>query len=96
MLAQTEAGAAPRKLGLWMSTALVIGNMIGSGIFLSPSSLARVHPTFAALTLNPSPRAGEGLPIRLPFSLFGRRGWGDEGKLAKLGYTPLAPYGGLS
>jgi hypothetical protein len=34
-----------------------------------------VHPTFVPLTLNPSPKAGEGLPIRLPFSRFGRRGW---------------------
>lgn len=36
--------AAPRQLkrsmGLWMATALVIGNMIGSGIFLLPASLA--------------------------------------------------------
>jgi basic amino acid/polyamine antiporter, APA family len=29
-----------RSLGLWMATALVIGNMIGSGVFLLPSSLA--------------------------------------------------------
>ena len=29
-----------RKLGLWMSIALVVGNMIGSGIFLLPASLA--------------------------------------------------------
>lgn len=28
-----------RKLGLWMSTALVVGNMIGSGVFLLPASL---------------------------------------------------------
>lgn len=27
------------KLGFWMATALVVGNMIGSGIFLLPSSL---------------------------------------------------------
>jgi len=32
--------------------------------------------TTFALTLNPSPKTGEGLPIRLPFSYFGRRGWG--------------------
>jgi len=36
--------AQPRKLkrsmGLWMATALVVGNMIGSGIFLLPASLA--------------------------------------------------------
>lgn len=29
----------PKKLGLWMVTALVVGNMIGSGIFLLPASL---------------------------------------------------------
>lgn len=32
---------AKRELGLWMLTALVAGNMIGSGIFLLPASLAR-------------------------------------------------------
>lgn len=31
---------AGRKLGLWMCTALVVGNMIGSGVFLLPASLA--------------------------------------------------------
>ncbi len=29
-----------RALGLWRSTALVVGNMVGSGIFLLPASLA--------------------------------------------------------
>lgn len=33
-----------RKLGLWMATALVVGNMIGSGVFLLPSSLAEFGP----------------------------------------------------
>lgn len=32
--------SAKRKLGVWMSIALVIGNMVGSGVFLLPSSLA--------------------------------------------------------
>ncbi|GGL46657.1 amino acid permease [Caulobacter rhizosphaerae] len=31
---------APRALGFWMCTALVIGNMIGSGVFMLPASLA--------------------------------------------------------
>ncbi len=31
---------AQKKLGLWQSTSLVVGNMIGSGIFLLPASLA--------------------------------------------------------
>jgi basic amino acid/polyamine antiporter, APA family len=38
MLTQSTVNA--RQLGLWMSTALVVGNMIGSGIFLLPTSLA--------------------------------------------------------
>ena len=29
-----------RSMGLWMATALVVGNMIGSGMFLLPASLA--------------------------------------------------------
>jgi basic amino acid/polyamine antiporter, APA family len=32
--------AAPRVLGFWAAVALVIGNMIGSGVFLLPASLA--------------------------------------------------------
>jgi APA family basic amino acid/polyamine antiporter len=35
-----EAGNGQRKLGFWMCTALVVGNTIGIGIFLLPSSLA--------------------------------------------------------
>src|SRR5215211_2190023 len=30
-----------RPLGFWMTVALVMGNMIGSGIFLLPASLAQ-------------------------------------------------------
>jgi APA family basic amino acid/polyamine antiporter len=39
MVADESAGTA-RALGLWRSTALVVGNMIGSGIFLLPAALA--------------------------------------------------------
>ena len=42
--APDRAEARPRELkrtmGLWMATALVVGNMIGSGVFLLPASLA--------------------------------------------------------
>lgn len=34
--------ATPRKLGLFMLTTLVTGNMIGSGIFMLPASLANI------------------------------------------------------
>ena len=32
--------AAPRKLGRWMSMAMVVGSMIGTGIYLLPTTLA--------------------------------------------------------
>ena len=35
-----QASAPPRQLGFWMCLALVVGNMIGSGVFLLPASLA--------------------------------------------------------
>ena len=38
--ASAAAAPAKKRLGLWMATALVIGNMIGSGVFLLPASLA--------------------------------------------------------
>ncbi|HEX6389981.1 MAG TPA: amino acid permease, partial [Solirubrobacteraceae bacterium] len=49
MLNDTAGSASPaadgraglkRSMGLWMATALVVGNMVGSGVFLLPSSLA--------------------------------------------------------
>lgn len=39
-MAVLDKVVATRSLGLWTLTALVAGNMIGSGIFLLPSSLA--------------------------------------------------------
>src|SRR4051812_35296917 len=35
-------GNLKRTMGLWMATALVVGNMVGSGIFLLPASLSSV------------------------------------------------------
>jgi APA family basic amino acid/polyamine antiporter len=35
-----EGSATARPLGLWMATALVVGSMIGSGVFLLPATLA--------------------------------------------------------
>lgn len=34
--------ASKKSLGLWTLTALVVGNMVGSGIFLLPANLARL------------------------------------------------------
>jgi APA family basic amino acid/polyamine antiporter len=39
--ASTPGASRRKKLGLLMCTALVVGNMIGSGVFLLPASLAR-------------------------------------------------------
>lgn len=38
--ASTEARTAAKPLGMWMATALVIGSMIGSGVFMLPAALA--------------------------------------------------------
>jgi APA family basic amino acid/polyamine antiporter len=38
--AATFAAATPRALGFWMCTALVVGNIIGVGIFVMPAALA--------------------------------------------------------
>lgn len=38
--AEALAAASKGSLGLWSCTALVIGNMIGSGFFIAPSALA--------------------------------------------------------
>lgn len=38
--AGVEAPKLKRSMGVWMATALVVGNMVGSGIFLLPASLA--------------------------------------------------------
>ena len=39
-----------RELGLGAATAIVVGNIIGSGIFMAPSSFARVTNPKTALT----------------------------------------------
>jgi basic amino acid/polyamine antiporter, APA family len=36
----TEPPNSKNKLGLWTSTSLVVGNMVGSGVFLLPAALA--------------------------------------------------------
>src|ERR671923_2314132 len=35
-----DAPKLKRSMGLWMATALVVGNMVGSGVFLLPATLA--------------------------------------------------------
>lgn len=44
---QDRANKMRKKLGVWMLTALVVGNMIGSGVFLLPASLA----SFGTITI---------------------------------------------
>ena len=38
--ADSAKGPSRRVLGFWMCLALVVGNMIGSGVYLLPTSLA--------------------------------------------------------
>ena len=45
------ASHLPRRLGLWTSTALVMGITIGSGIFRVPSSIAQSIDSVGAIAL---------------------------------------------
>lgn len=68
----------PHALGFWMCTALVVGNMIGSGIFLLPSSLAAFGPiSMAGWVLT----AGGAIVLALIF-----------GRLARLSSDTGGPY----
>ena len=39
-VAGAESPPSERQLGMWMATALVVGNIIGAGVFLLPAALA--------------------------------------------------------
>jgi len=59
-----------RALGLWSATALVVGNMIGSGVFLLPAALA---PYGAASLLGWGLSTVGALLLALAFADLGRR-----------------------
>lgn len=61
---------AARPLGLWSATALVVGNMIGSGVFLLPASLA---PFGTASLLGWALATVGGLLLALVFARLGQR-----------------------
>jgi APA family basic amino acid/polyamine antiporter len=61
---------AARALGLWSATALVVGNMIGSGVFLLPAALA---PFGAASLLGWGLSTVGALLLALAFADLGRR-----------------------
>ena len=66
-VAMSTTQRTPRRgHGLWMATALVIGNMIGSGVFLLPSSLATHRlaqaPSGSTTSDNRHRLAGDGRP----------------------------------
>jgi len=82
-----QAVARHRKLGLWMATALVVGNMIGSGVFLLPSSLASygsislvgwaITATGAVLLALVFARLGRAFPKTGGPYAYSRRAFGD-------------------
>ena len=63
--------ASPRVLGLWSAIALVAGNMIGSGVFLLPASLA---PYGAISLIGWSVTLGGALLLAMTFSRLAARG----------------------
>lgn len=44
------AGDAPRRLGVWAATAMVVANVVGVGIFLTPATMLRTMGSPAAAT----------------------------------------------
>lgn len=87
-----------KKLGLWSSTSLVVGNMIGAGVFLMPATLASFGSVsllgwvFSAIGSFFLARVFSNLSILLPQSTGGpyaytRHGFGDfAGFLVAWGY----------
>ena len=74
---RVPSGSQP-AIGFWMAVALVMGNMIGSGIFLLPSSLA----SFGGMSLvGWLISAGGSVCLALVFA-----------RLARLGPSPGGPY----
>jgi len=67
--------ASPRPLGLWSATALVVGSMIGSGVFLLPASLA---PYGASSLLGWAITLCGAMLLALTFSRLARR-WPQTG-----------------
>ena len=43
-MSSLDTGALPRRIGLWSAIAIVVGSMIGSGIFRSPAGIATRLP----------------------------------------------------
>ncbi len=48
IVAQTPSPPPSKRLGSWMSMAMVVGTMIGSGIYLLPTTLAPYGPNMVA------------------------------------------------
>jgi APA family basic amino acid/polyamine antiporter len=72
------SAASKPAIGFWMAVALVMGNMIGSGIFLLPSSLAPFGGlSFVGWLIS----AGGSICLALVFA-----------RLARLGASPGGPY----
>ena len=88
---------AAKKIGLWPSTSLVLGNMIGSGIFLLPASLAAyggisivgwIISAFGGLVLaKVFSQLGKRFPETGGPYVFAKKGFGDfPGFLVAWGY----------
>jgi APA family basic amino acid/polyamine antiporter len=92
------AGPSKKKLGLWTSTSLVVGNMIGAGVFLVPAAMASFGSIslfgwiFAAIGTFFLARVFANLSVLVPMGTGGpyaytRHGFGDfAGFLVAWGY----------
>ena len=88
----TPAPAKRPALGLWTATALVVGNIIGSGLFLLPSTLAAYG---AAAILGWTISIAGALALALVFARLGQRHplRGGPYAFAHLAFGPVAGFG---
>ncbi len=93
-----EPSTQKNKLGLWTSTSLVVGNMIGAGVFLMPSTLAMyggislIGWVFSSIGAFLLAKVFSNLSVLLPQAdggpyAYSRKGFGDfAGFLVAWGY----------
>jgi len=81
----------PRKLGFWMCLALVVGNIIGSGVYLLPASLA---PLGRNVLLGWLATALGAIALGIVFTALSRELRGDGGPYAatRAAFGPLAGF----
>ena len=84
-----ELEQAERQLGMWMTTALVVGNIIGAGVFLLPAALA---PFGINAVLGWLLTIGGALCLTIIFAQLARKRSGGPFGYTREAFGPLAAF----